>query len=281
MRQRVGLVPNGVGSVRPPSGQIGHPEKGLPSAISNSTDQIRNVQSARRVRMGTMTFERLCDLVPKVLSEMTSEFVLKGGEYFDLDVNSQHTACFLLAIRSVSLLRGMEALLGPDTFDSWDVLMRAFMESRDLLLTFRFDDEGTRNHVRSWFKGKDSQAWKPKHKICERFLTQVGAVDSELARRWGLFSGLSHPTARAARNSAAITAARISNKSRPNLTIALEEKRADYLSSIATLFITASFELPGWIHLGCNTNRMPSAERFRIEARAAVLPILNRKECKS
>jgi hypothetical protein len=228
-----------------------------------------------------MTFEQLSDLVPSVLSEMTSEFVRKGGEYFDLDITSEHTACFLLAIRSVSLLRGMEALLMPDTFDSWDVLMRAFMESRDLLLTFRFDDEGTRNHIRAWFKGKGSQTWKPKHKICERFLAGVGGFDSELARRWGLFSGLAHPTALAAQNSAAITAARISKKSRPDLAMALEEKRADYLTSIVTLFITASFELPGWIHLGCDINRMPNAERFRIMAPAVVLPILNRKESKS
>lgn len=72
----------------------------------------------------------------------------EADECFDLDINSQHAACFLLAIRSASLLRGMEALLRPDTFDSWDVLMRAFLESRDILLTFRFDDEGTRKHIR-------------------------------------------------------------------------------------------------------------------------------------
>jgi hypothetical protein len=231
--------------------------------------------------MGTMTFEQLCDLVPDVLSEMTREFVRKGGEYLDLDITSQHSACFMLAIRSVSLLRGMEVLLAPDTFDSWDVLMRSFMESRDILLTFRFDDEGTADHVRGWFKGKDSQAWKPKHRTCERFLTQVGAADSELARRWGVFSGLAHPTALAARNSVAVTAARISSNSRPDMAIALEEKRADYLTSIASLFVTASFELPGWIHLGCDTDRMPTAERFRIAAPAVVLPILKRKEGKS
>jgi hypothetical protein len=231
--------------------------------------------------MRTMTFEQLYDLVPSVLLEMSSEFVRRGGEYFDLDITSQHTACFLLAIRSVSLLRGMAALLSPNTFDSWDVLMRAFMECRDILLTFRFDDEGTRNHVRAWFKGKDSQAWKPKHKICEKFLAQVGAGDSELARRWGLFSGLAHPTALAARNSVAITAGRISNKIRPDLAMTLEEKKADYLTSIATLFITASFELPGWIHLGCDISRMPSAERLRIAAPAVVLPILKSKEGKS
>jgi hypothetical protein len=228
-----------------------------------------------------MTFEQLCDRVPSVLSEMTSEFVRKGGEYFGLDITSQHTACFLLAIRSVSLLRGMEALLRPDAFDSWDVLMRAFMESRDLLLTFRLDDEGTRSHIRAWFKGKGGQAWKPNHRICEKFLARVGAFDSELARRWGLFSGLAHPTALAAQNSVAITAARISRESRPDLAIALEEKRADYLTSIVTLFITASFEIPGWIHLGCDIDRLPNAERFRIMAPAVVLPILKRKESKS
>jgi len=116
-----------------------------------------------------MTFEQLCDLVPNVLSEMASEFVSRSGEHSDVDVTSQHTACFQLAIRSVSLLRGMEVLLRPDTFDSWDVLMRAFMESRDVLSTFRFDDEGARNHVRGWFRGKNSQAWKPSIRSVRNF----------------------------------------------------------------------------------------------------------------
>ena len=61
----------------------------------------------------------------------------------------------------------------------------------------------------------------------------------------------------------------------------LEEKKADYLTSIATLFITASFGFPGWIHLGCDISRMPSAERLRIAAPAVVLPILKSKEGKS
>jgi hypothetical protein len=65
------------------------------------------------------------------------------------------------------------------------------------------------------------------------------------------------------------------------MTIALAEIRADYLTSIATLFITASFELPGWIHLGSDTARMPNAERSRIAAPAVVLPILKRKEGKT
>jgi hypothetical protein len=61
----------------------------------------------------------------------------------DIDPISQTSACFLLGLRSTSLLWGMKSLLDPETRDSWDVLVRSFMEAKDLLLTFRFDDDGS------------------------------------------------------------------------------------------------------------------------------------------
>jgi hypothetical protein len=48
----------------------------------------------------------------------------------------------------------MEAVLGPETIDSYEVLGRAHLEARDLLMTFRFDDENARQKVRYWFGGK-------------------------------------------------------------------------------------------------------------------------------
>jgi hypothetical protein len=38
-------------------------------------------------------------------------------------------------------------MLQADTFDSYDVLQGAFMETRDLLATFRFDNDETRNRI--------------------------------------------------------------------------------------------------------------------------------------
>jgi len=118
----------------------------------------------------------------------------------DIDPNSQTSACFLLAIRSTSLLLGMNRLLDPATRDSWDVLARSFMESRDLLLTFRFDDNGIRNSIKSWSEGKNDGSWRPRHKKSEEFVKRIGAGDTELAKRWSAFSTLSHPTIHAAKN---------------------------------------------------------------------------------
>jgi hypothetical protein len=55
----------------------------------------------------------------------------------------------------------MGIMLGPETSDSYEVLCRAHLEARDLLMTFRFDDEGARNKIRYWFAGTADSAWKP------------------------------------------------------------------------------------------------------------------------
>jgi hypothetical protein len=106
--------------------------------------------------------------------------------------------------RELSLLRAMEELLKPDTFDSWDVLMRAYMETLDLLSTFRFDDEAARAHIEKWFAEKAKDVWEADHKKIELFLTGAGAYDLKLGRQWGIFSGLSHPTTKTPHNSAHI-----------------------------------------------------------------------------
>ena len=101
-----------------------------------------------RVEETSVSLHGLLDRVPLVLKELSEEFCRVGGRSMDVDPNSQVSACFLLGFRSTSLLWGMKSLLEPATRDSWDVLVRSFMETRDLLLTFRFDDNGIRNRYR-------------------------------------------------------------------------------------------------------------------------------------
>src|ERR1035437_175334 len=195
-----------------------------------------------------MTFEEIWRAVPGVLSEMTTEFVRKANEHFINDPTSQVTACSLLALRELSLLRGAEQLLKPDTFDSYDVLMRAFMETHNLLSTFRFDDEQKRVHIGKWFANKGKDTWQANNKEIETFLTGAGAYDLQLARQWGIFSGLSHPTAKAAHNSTSILArTTLPEHRREDLSQAFREKRADYCSSLGGFFITATYDLEGWI----------------------------------
>jgi hypothetical protein len=91
---------------------------------------------------------------------MESEFFRVGGEHFDRSMISQETACFMLAIRGASILTTMGKVLQADTFDAYDVLQRAFMETRDLPSTFRFDRDETRKRITRWFKNKDKDAWK-------------------------------------------------------------------------------------------------------------------------
>ena len=105
--------------------------------------------------------EELLTAAPTVLEEMVREFVRIANVHGQADKQSQATACSLLAIRSVSLLCSMGLLLRPSTLDGYDVLARSFLESRDLLTTFRFDNEGARKQIHAWFAGKEG--WKPKH----------------------------------------------------------------------------------------------------------------------
>jgi hypothetical protein len=223
-----------------------------------------------------MPVKDLLKLTPTVIKELATEFVRRGDECMKADQTSQVTACFLLALRSVSLLCGMEFLLKPNTRDSWDVLARSFMESRDLLIDFRFDDRGTRQKVHAWFQGN---AWKAAHKRCEIFIKRVGGGDSELGRRWSMFSALSHPTVQAARNSAAMTVSRVSRREKiEDFNIIMEPKLADFLFSISTLIVVTTFDFPGWIPLGCDLSRMPNVEPFRLSVAQTVLLIRGRNK---
>jgi hypothetical protein len=223
------------------------------------------------------TLDELLVLAPTVIKELTSEFFRRGDECMRTDETSQSTACFLLALRSASLLCGMGLLLKPGTRDSYDVLARSFMESRDLLLTFRFDDEGIRNRIRTWFKGVDQNAWKPLHKKCEAFVNRLAGGETELARRWSAFSALTHPTVHAAKHSTALVVSWVTGRSKSeDFNAIMEPKVADYLTSISTLIIATTFDFPQWVTLGCDMGRMPSVEAFRLGAARVTSPILDR-----
>ena len=221
-----------------------------------------------------MTVDELLIVAPTVTKEMASEFFRRGDECMKANATSQETACFLLALRSVSLLCGMGLLLKPNARDSLDVLIRSFMETRDLLMTFRFDEQGIRNKVKRWFEGSNDSTWKAEHKKCERFLDALSGGESELGRRWSMFSALSHPTVHAARRSTAMVVSWVTRRKEPDIENAMTQKVVDYLESICTLIVVATFDLPGCISLGCDLNRMPNVEPFHTHAAAVLSPLL-------
>ncbi len=218
-----------------------------------------------------MTIDDLMRLAPDALMELTHECIRHVDDH---GKESQHNACYFLALRSVSILNATAQLLKPGTFDSWDILARAFLESRDLLTTFRFDDEDTRKTVARWFKTGGGETWKPDHKKCEEFLNGIGGKDLQLAKRWGMMSSVSHPTYLATKNSVAIVTTFVFNQDRPDLAKALEEKKADFILCVSTLLATMVYESPGWIPLGLDIGRMPTAERVRTESAPIVISIL-------
>ena len=212
--------------------------------------------------------------VPLVLTELSAEFYRVGGRSMDIDPNSQISACFLLGFRSTSLLWGMKSLLEPATRDSWDVLVRSFMETRDLLLTFRFDDNVIRNTIQTWFKGLNDSTWRARHKKTEEFVKKIGGGDTELAKRWSAFSALSHPTVHAAKHSTNLVVTRLTGRPE-NYEEGMNPKIADYLASVGTLIVATTFdEFSELIPLGCDLNRMPNVEPFRLSVAQAVPRVL-------
>jgi hypothetical protein len=219
--------------------------------------------------MVVMTIDDLMGFAPDALIELTHECIRHIDDH---GPESQHNACYLLALRSVSILNGAAQLLKPGAFDSWDILTRAFLESRDLLTTFRFNDEKTRNKVARWFKG-DGNTWKADRKKCEDFLKR-GRGQLQLARHWGLMSAVSHPSHLATKNSTAIISSLVFDQDRPDLTKALKEKKADFILSVASLIATVVYEEPAWIPLGLDKGQLPTAEKVRTGSAPVVASIL-------
>lgn len=223
-----------------------------------------------------MCLDELLAEAPDVLNDLAKEFYRVGGKHMDADPRSQQTACFLIGFRCVSLLLGVRCLLTPSTGDSWDVVIRSFMEAKDLLFTFRFDDQGIRNSIKTWFEGKNEGSWRPRHKKCEDLARKLGGGDTELGKRWSAFSALSHPTLYACQNSTSLVVTRVTGRQEdtPNV---MQRRSADYLASIGTLIVTATFDdIPQFVPLGCDMTRIPRVEPFRLAVAATVNPILNK-----
>jgi hypothetical protein len=222
-----------------------------------------------------MTFDELWVNSPIVLRELAAEFVRRGDECLRADKKSQLTACMFLALRSVSLLLGMAKVMEPETRDSWDVLARALQESTDLLMYFRFDEDGVRKKIGYWFAGKGDSAWKADHHKCEEFIRRLGEGETELATRWSAMTVFSHPTIYAAQNSARNVAGWVTGFAKTEDPVdTILPKIADYLTSISKLIVVATFDLPKWVPLGFDLNRMPTADQFQKECKNVVGPIL-------
>jgi hypothetical protein len=214
---------------------------------------------------------------PTILIELTREFVRRWNEEYKQDPKSQLTACFFLATRSVSLLWGIGKLIEPETHDSSEVLSRGFLEARDLLLTFRFDHNGTREKIGYWFAGNADNSWKADHTKCEELMTRIGHSGAGFGKRWSMTTALAHPTMFASNNSVVSASSWAGSPLQVfDFRGMTESKVADYLASIASLIVMATYELPGLVSLGCDLNRMPNIDSFRANAFAVSKPILDR-----
>lgn len=218
-----------------------------------------------------MTLDELLLICPVVLAELTAELYRRCDESHIADKTSQQTACLLVALRAASLLNGMAATLQRDTLDSYDTLSRAYIEARDLLITFRFDDKGARDRIAYWNAGQADSAWKADHTKCDEHLMRLGAQGLQLAENWSKLTALSHPTKYAADNSAVVVRSWVRNENE----MALQHKRADYIGCLSRLIISVTYELRGWISLGCDPSRMPDVETFHQNAELVAAPILN------
>ena len=226
-----------------------------------------------------MTYTELVDLAPTVINELTAEFVRRGKECMEASETSQETACLMLAMRASSLLRGVGFLIQSATLDSRYVVTRAFMEARDLLITFRFDDKGARDKIGYWFAGKMDQSWKADHKKCEEFLSKLGTGEPEFARRWSMATALSHPTVHAARNSASYMDSFVSRGFHSENSVeTMESNIVDYLGCIDSLIAVSMIDAPGWIPLRFNPALTPNLDAFRDSVIEVAIPILNRRK---
>jgi hypothetical protein len=215
---------------------------------------------------------------PGILKELARELVRRGDEEYRKNPESQVSACLFLAIRSVSLLCGMGGLLKPQTRDSVKILVRGYLETRDLLMTYRFDDQGIRNKIGYWFAGKVDNSWKAEHKRCEEFLAKLGHGGAEFAVKWSQTTTLAHPTRYAAQNSVACATLWAATPPRVDDYVeTMETEIADYLTSIASLIVIATYDLPGLISLDCDLATMPNIDAFRATVFAVAVPILNKR----
>ncbi|MGA3012348.1 MAG: hypothetical protein ABSD72_18980 [Terracidiphilus sp.] len=216
---------------------------------------------------------------PSVLAELMTELVRRGDQEYRAGSESQISACFFLAIRSASLLCSMIKLLNPQSRDSLEILSRGFLESRDLLMTYRFDQKGTRDKIAYWFKGNLDNSWKAEHKKCDEFMEKIGHPGSEFEKRWRMTTTLAHPTRFAAQNSVACATLWAAKPRRmDDYETMMEPKVADFLTCVASLIIIATYDFPGLTPLKCDLSRMPNIDKFRADVFTIAVPILNKNQ---
>lgn len=220
-----------------------------------------------------MTLDDLVLIAGGVLEELSAELTLKAHEAMLVNDESQLAACLQIALRSTSIMRGMVAVMRIETTDSYDVLNRAAIEARDLLMYFRFDDSGTRKRIGYWFAGARDSSWKADHARVEKFLLDVGALDIGLARAWSGLSVIAHPTVYATNNSTAITLHRLTGAP---IGLDLHIKKADDVVGVSRLAMAIVYNFPGWIALGVNDKDLPSLQEFWPYAETVAGPIVNR-----
>lgn len=217
------------------------------------------------------------DLLPQaaeVIEEVSAEYLRVAEIASTDDPRSQRSACLLLALRAASILRGMKGVLTSETADCAYLLARPFIEARDLLLTFRFNDKSTRKKIHAWFEGKGDGAWKPNHQRCEEFLRSIGGGESELEIRWSMLSALNHSTYVAATNSARLMEWRIKKPHEPS-PASFDVTVADYLFSFASLFGLTAGENPKWVSLGLDPSRIQRSVAFSLAVATVAAPILD------
>lgn len=224
----------------------------------------------------TMNLDGIVDAAPNVLEALTHELFIKADAAMRAGRDSPLTACLQLGLRSASIMHGMSKVLDLHTLDSYETLGRAALEARDLLMHFRFDDEGTRSKIGYWFAGKHDSAWKADHARLDEFLTKQNVLqNTQLRESWSRTSVLTHPTKYAADNSTVVTINRMTGRVNGIDSTNLTLKRADYVVGIARLFLATVYDLPGWIPLGLNLANLPDVQQFCINAELVGGPILN------
>jgi hypothetical protein len=121
--------------------------------------------------------------------------------------------------------------------------------------------------------------WKAEHKRCEAYFEKLGYGGSEFAKRWSAITTLAHPTRYAAQNSVNCVTLWAANPPRQDDYVSMMEPEiADYLTSIASLIILATHDLPGLISLNLDLSRMPNIDQFRANVYAIAVPILDKNK---
>jgi hypothetical protein len=88
---------------------------------------------------------------------------------------------------------------------------------------------------------------------------------------------LAHPTRFAAQNSVACTTLWASNFLRKDdYNLMMEPEIADYVTSVASLIVIATYDLPGLISMRCDLTRMPTIDAFKQVVFDIAVPILNK-----